>query len=133
MCAREALRPQDAPNLSGHQLGSLALWTRHRVCNEDTMAHLALKYGTTIGQICRANRLHWQDILQTRSYIWLPVPGTQQPTQEPENQAQISPLITFPNYGRVLIVPPHFYRQSAPNLDDFAGECDPLLITTRCM
>lgn len=130
---------QTEPNLCGQQ--QLSGWMRHRVSSSDTVAHLALKYGTTMGRICRANRMYWPDILQTRSYIWVPTVGKQcdpppvddrtQPLREARSVAM--GLVSQPNYGSLATMPPHFYRQSAPNLDDFAGDCDPLLITMRCM
>ncbi|KAH8339365.1 hypothetical protein KR074_006209, partial [Drosophila pseudoananassae] len=59
-----------APNICGELEG----WVRHHVSSEDTMTRLALRYDTSIGQICRANRMHWQDVLQTRHFIWVPGP-----------------------------------------------------------
>ncbi|XP_034488193.1 lysM and putative peptidoglycan-binding domain-containing protein 2 [Drosophila innubila] len=118
-----------APNLEGCKF-----WLRHEVSSEDTMVHLASKYGTTIGQLCRANRMHCQDVIQMRRHIWLPL------VQRENRRQQQSPLQSLPigievlkAYAKVVTLPPHFYRQSTPNVDDFAGECDPLLITTKCM
>ncbi|TDG40297.1 hypothetical protein AWZ03_013283 [Drosophila navojoa] len=125
------------PNLCGQQLSG---WTRHQVCRTDTVAHLALKYGTTTGRICRANRMYWPDILQTRCYIWVPSMDKQyDPARDIRVQAlsesgrRATGLVTRPNYNRLSKIPPHYYRQSAPNTDDFASDCDPLLITMRCM
>ncbi|KAL7745266.1 hypothetical protein ACLKA6_008310 [Drosophila palustris] len=111
------------------------LWLRHEVSKEDTMVHLASKCGATIGQLCRANRMHYQDVIQMRRHIWLPVVEQQQERQQ-QIPTQSSPIgaDVFKAYAtRAATLPPHFYRQSAPNADDFAGECDPLLITTKCM
>ncbi|XP_016946261.1 uncharacterized protein LOC108021945 [Drosophila biarmipes] len=117
-----------APNIQDHRPGgSEWCWLRHPVSQEDTMTRLALRYDTSIGHICRANRMHWQDVLQTRSYIWVPVPirrhqlpiGAQECQQIPARNASLKAL------------PPHFYRQSAPNANHFAEEGDPLLITTK--
>ncbi|KAH8300986.1 hypothetical protein KR044_008166, partial [Drosophila immigrans] len=103
-----------APNLCG-----CSLWLRHEVSSHDTLASLALRCGTTIGQICRANRLHSQDIVQMRRHVWLP------DRQDIPDEA--------PSDGRVdKPLPPHFQRQSVENLDEFAEDCDPLLITTKC-
>ncbi|XP_023174456.2 lysM and putative peptidoglycan-binding domain-containing protein 1 [Drosophila hydei] len=120
---------EQAPNLCGQQLGE---WTRHQVCSDDTLARLALKYGTTMGRICRANRMYWPDVLQTRDYVWVPAAGKQSEQQQ-QSESTVTAAVALPHRGRVSIVPPHFYRQSAPNADDFAGDCDPLLITMRCM
>ncbi|XP_032594199.1 lysM and putative peptidoglycan-binding domain-containing protein 1 [Drosophila grimshawi] len=78
---------EEKPNLCGPRLGGSEFWVVHQVSNGETMAHLALKYDTTIGQICRANRMHWQDILQMRRHIWLPVTvGRQQAPVETKDQ-----------------------------------------------
>ncbi|KAH8395976.1 hypothetical protein KR222_000611, partial [Zaprionus bogoriensis] len=108
-------------------------WLRHEVRSEDTMAHLALKYGTTIGHICRANRLHPQDVLQMHRHIWLPVPGRTEPCPGlglgVRQAVEVESLLAR---AGVSTLPPHMQRQSAPNLDESAGDSDPLLITTRC-
>lgn len=108
-------------------------WLRHEVSSKDTMVHLALKYGTTVGQLCRANRMHYQDVIQMRRHIWLPV--VQSGKQDKECPLENSPIgvEVLKAYAKVATLPPHFYRQSTPNVDDFAEECDPLLITTKCM
>ncbi|EDW07345.2 lysM and putative peptidoglycan-binding domain-containing protein 1 [Drosophila mojavensis] len=128
---------EQTPNLCGQQLSG---WMRHRVSRDDTVARLALKYGTTIGRILRANRMYWPDILQTRCYIWVPAVGKPcdpakddrtQPLREARTLAM--GLVTRHTYGSLTTIPPHFYRQSTPNVDDFADDCDPLLITMRWM
>lgn len=111
-------------------------WQRHTVSTSDTMAHLALTHGTTIGNICRANRMHPQDILQMHRHIWLPLHSLlriQTPLETPSGKRRTSRIgvASIIEYASSSRLPPHFYRQSAPNLDDFARECDPLLITTR--
>ncbi|KAH8387617.1 hypothetical protein KR093_008177 [Drosophila rubida] len=114
-----------APNLSDGRL-----WQRHEVRSDDTLAHLALKCGTTIGQLRRANRMHSQDIVLMRRYVWLPV--LRPAGQEMASQAwRDEGAATAGRADRKL--PPHFQRQSDENVDDFAQDCDPLLITTRCM
>ncbi|KAH8298606.1 hypothetical protein KR018_007354 [Drosophila ironensis] len=60
------------PNTCGHGRSDSGRWQKHRILSEDTMTRLALKYDTSIGQICRVNRMHWQDVLQTRHFIWVP-------------------------------------------------------------
>lgn len=114
------------------------LWLRHEVSTADTLAHLALKYDTTIGRICRANRMHPQDILQMHRHIWVPLHCLARRLQSPrqaslggqtcKRQAAQRPSII--EYATISTLPPHFYRESAPNLDGFAEESDPLLITT---
>lgn len=120
---------------------STMLWLRHEVSTTDTMAHLALKYDTTIGHICRANRMHPQDILQMHRHIWVPLQclarlqsprqtalGTRSCRRQAAHRGSIASII---EYATISTLPPHFYRESAPNLDGFAEESDPLLITTR--
>lgn len=115
-----------------------SLWQRHTVSSTDTMAHLALKHETTIGNICRANRMHPQDVLQMHRQIWLPLQNflrIQTPLETPAGNRRTSRLgvASIIEYASNSRLPPHFYRQSAPNVDDFAEESDPLLITTRVL
>lgn len=114
-----------------------SLWQRYTVSSTDTMVHLALKHETTIGNICRANRMHPQDVLQMHRHIWLPLQSFLR-IQTPQEAAAAAKrrnsrlgVANFIEYASNNRLPPHFYRQSAPNLDDFAQESDPLLITTR--
>ncbi|KAH8368317.1 hypothetical protein KR084_009932, partial [Drosophila pseudotakahashii] len=100
-------------------------WLRHSISAEDTMIRLALKYDTSIGEICRANRMHRQDVLQTRHHIWVPLPIRR---SQPIPARNVEPD-SFASQSTTL--PPHFYRQSAPNPNHFAAEEDPLLITTK--
>ncbi|XP_034110409.1 uncharacterized protein LOC117572000 [Drosophila albomicans] len=104
------------------------LWLRHEVNSDDTLTRLALKCGTTIGQLCRANRMHSQDIVQMRSHMWLPVSAT---AMKPAAESQQEDIPSQVKVAKLL--PPHFHRQSVENLDDYAEESDPLLITTRCI
>lgn len=128
MCDEEH---KSGPNICGLRLNGSECWLRHPISGEDTMTRLALKYDTSIGLICRANRMHGQDVLQTRRHIWVPIPpsqcqmfhGREQPTQQS--------LLFGHSHSHSL--PPHFYRQSAPNPNDLAEESDPLLITTNIM
>ncbi|XP_016977012.1 uncharacterized protein LOC108042993 [Drosophila rhopaloa] len=131
-----------APNICGKE------WLKHPISAEDTMTRLALKYDTSIGQLCRANRMHWQDVLQTRRHIWVPVRRHQPQIESPHADFQecqqiasrnVTPRTSTPNghpsipLARSVTLPPHFYRQSAPNPDLLAEERDPLLITTKIM
>ncbi|XP_017013752.2 uncharacterized protein [Drosophila takahashii] len=97
-------------------------WLRHPISAEDTMIRLALKYETSIGELCRANRMHWQDVLQTRHHIWVPLATRRNRDQECQS---------IPAFASPTTLPPHFYRQSAPNPNHLAAEEDPLLITTK--
>ncbi|KAH8385188.1 hypothetical protein KR200_011859 [Drosophila serrata] len=136
----------NGPNVRGLHLGGSVGWHRHTISREDTMAGLALKYNTSIGLICRANRMHGRDVLQTRHHIWLPIPTSQcqifqmqGPMQigKEEQQALFSPsrnsspcpssrrLLRFENSYDYL---PHFQRESSPNTNCLADESDPLLI-----
>ncbi|KAH8421393.1 hypothetical protein KR009_003800, partial [Drosophila setifemur] len=147
---------EPGPNISGCEREG---WLRHPITSEDTMTRLALKYDTSIGQICRANRMHCQDVLQTRRHIWVPVPvpkgnkdiplpllpvrafrRSSSPTllvQESQKFLKIPPRTANSRLRvpRMLVdivrLPPHFYRQSGPNPNLFADEGDPLLITTK--
>lgn len=113
---------------------STSTWQRHTVSTTDTMAHLAITHGTTIGNICRANRMHSQDVLQMHHHIWLPLQSllriqtSLEPPKRRTSRFGVGSIIEYASSSRL---PPHFYRQSAPNLDDLARDCDPLLITTR--
>ncbi|XP_016938934.2 uncharacterized protein [Drosophila suzukii] len=123
-----------APNIQNYRHGgSECCWLRHPISPEDTMTRLALRYDTSIGHICRANRMHWQDVLQTRSHIWVPVPirRNQRPIEVQECQQIPARNVTPISLASPKSLPPHFYRQSAPNPNHFAEEGDPLLITTK--
>lgn len=93
------------------------------------MTRLALKYDTSIGRICRANRMHSQDVLQARRHVWVPIPNSQfqmgcQEKSESDESPEISIRKVTPN------LPSHFYRQSDPNPNPFARDDDPLLVIT---
>lgn len=78
-------------NLVPNICGELGGWMRHTVSREDTMTRLALKYDTSIGLICRANRMHWQDVLQTRHFIWVPAPRKVKAIEESLLQYSLPP------------------------------------------
>lgn len=78
-------------NLVPNVCGELGGWMRHPVTREDTMTRLALKYDTSIGLICRANRMHWQDVLQTRHFIWVPAPRKVNAIEETLLQYRLPP------------------------------------------
>ncbi|XP_017024190.1 uncharacterized protein [Drosophila kikkawai] len=121
------------PNVCGLHLSGSVGWLRHPISTEDTMARLALKYNTSIGLICRANRMHGQDVLQTRRHIWVPLPSPDQcqifPRQmqvgREQQQALFSPTSATGSY-------PLRYRSSpecSPNLNYLAKDSDTLLIS----
>ncbi|EDV45846.2 uncharacterized protein LOC6550986 [Drosophila erecta] len=115
-----SLAEDQGPNICNcHRMRS-ECWMRHSICAEDTMTRLALKYDTSIGHICRANRMHRQDVLQARHYVWVPIP-----TSQSHEMPQIPFRKEEPN------LPPHFYRQSDPNPNLFADDGDPLLVITE--
>ncbi|XP_017851485.1 lysM and putative peptidoglycan-binding domain-containing protein 1 [Drosophila busckii] len=115
---------------------------RHEVSSGDSLAHLALKYGTTIGQICRANRLYCQDIAQARRHIWIPTADTIA-AQSSSSSRFIAAAQHEPNNAAVTItdadVKPAAVswsrnrrrrrRQCTANPNAFANDADPLLIS----
>ncbi|XP_017074841.2 lysM and putative peptidoglycan-binding domain-containing protein 1 [Drosophila eugracilis] len=118
------------PNLCYCQPMGSERWLRHPISPDDTMTRLALKYNTSIGKLCRANRMHYQDVLQARHHIWVPLP-----TDHCQSESSLEPELQEGSQihytGKASNLPPHFFRQSAPNPNDFANEEDPLLITTK--
>ncbi|XP_041450471.1 uncharacterized protein LOC111069350 [Drosophila obscura] len=109
------------PNTCGQELSSVECWLLHPVAREDTMASLALKYDTSIGKICRANRMQWQDVLLARRHVWVPV-------RLQRDTATATELTKRLGNGPH---PTHCHRQSSANTDDFARDRDPLLITNQ--
>ncbi|KAH8338188.1 hypothetical protein KR059_011921 [Drosophila kikkawai] len=117
------------PNVCGLHLSGSVGWLRHSISTEDTMARLALKYNTSIGLIYRANRMHGQDVLQTRRHIWVPLPSPAQcqifPRQMQVGREQQQALFSPGSY-------PLRYRsspESSPNLNYLAKDSDTLLIS----
>ncbi|EDW53132.1 uncharacterized protein LOC6612465 [Drosophila sechellia] len=127
--AMVSLAEDRGPNICSCSRLRSECWTRHSITAEDTMTRLALKYDTSIGRICRANRMHSQDVLQARRHVWVPVPssrfqmGSPQKSESDENPETPTRKVT-PN------LPSHFYRQSDPNPNPFADDDDPLLFIT---
>ncbi|KAH8244832.1 hypothetical protein KR032_001171, partial [Drosophila birchii] len=144
----------DGPNVGGLHLSGSVDWQRHLISGEDTMARLALKYNTSIGLICRANRMHGQDVLQTRRHIWVPIPTAQcqifqvqglmqigceeqqalfSPSDSSSRSPAPSPSPPPPplRFRRSYDLLPHFHRESSPNRNCLAEETDPLLIVSK--
>ncbi|KAH8289130.1 hypothetical protein KR054_000632 [Drosophila jambulina] len=138
----EELHPE-GPNVCGLLMTGSVGWHRHAITGEDTMARLALQYNTSIGLICRANRMHGRDILQTRRHIWVPLPTAPSQTFQvlgpvqvgrEEQQALFSASSTsrqspFPTPSPS---PPRssfdLQLESSPNPNCQAEKNDPLLI-----
>ncbi|XP_043660302.1 uncharacterized protein LOC122624693 [Drosophila teissieri] len=125
-----SLPDDQGPNICNCRRMRSECWIRHSISAEDTMTRLALKYDTSIGHICRANRMHRQDVLQARHHVWVPIPRRQFQMASPQKpqchqSAQIPARAEKPN------LPPHFYRQSDPNPNPFADDGDPLLVITE--
>ncbi|KAH8262220.1 hypothetical protein KR038_001624 [Drosophila bunnanda] len=137
----------DEPNVIGLHVSESEGWHRHVISGEDTMAQLALKYNTSIGLIRRANRMHGQDVLQTRRHIWVPMPTAQCQIFQVQEPMQIGreeeqPLLSSSANSSPFQSPrrplrfrssydllPHFQREHSPNRNYLAEESDPLLIT----
>ncbi|XP_001355641.4 uncharacterized protein [Drosophila pseudoobscura] len=123
------------PNICGSQLTSVKCWLLHQVGREDTLTSLALKYDTSIGKICRANRMQWQDVLLTRRQVWVPVRLQKNEDIVAELTKRMGSRIlnTSVSFANPCTHPPHFHRQSSANPDAFAKDRDPLLITSEHM
>ncbi|SPP89857.1 uncharacterized protein LOC117591385 [Drosophila guanche] len=127
-CELHATRQQlwGGPNMCGHQLTGTECWLLHPVAREDTMTSLALKYDTSIGWLCRANRMQWRDVLLTRRHVWVPRRMQLDPGMAPTEPAQ-------PRVTRILNAAVSYasQRQNYANTDEFARDRDPLLITSE--
>ncbi|BFG00411.1 uncharacterized protein DMAD_00419 [Drosophila madeirensis] len=122
-CELRATRQQlwGEPNMCGHQLTGTECWLLHSVAREDTMTSLALKYDTSIGRLCRANRMQWRDVLLSRRHVWVP------------RRMQQDTVVDQPRGTRILNAAVSYasQRQSYANTDEFARDRDPLLITSE--